>query len=156
MIFSSQLIKFGFLPFFLYLNKPNRWMRQELFSKCDRGGNCFKSLICHCDTEYKLWLIGAWSKLAHCIIMTMSTREKGWYLTHPTGIPLFWNVLFSYLIGNLDFWLYLWKTNFDPKMFFSCSRLLLYLSYVLLCKRGITPSSYYLLKVRIRYIKTAF
>ena len=48
------------------------------------------------------------------------------------------------------------KTNFGPKMFFSCSRLLLYRSYVLLCKRGITQSRYYLLKVRTQYIKIAF
>ena len=41
-------------------------------------------------------------------------------------------------------------------MFFSCGCLLLYRSYVLLCKRGITPYGYYLLKVRIQYTKIAF
>ena len=41
-------------------------------------------------------------------------------------------------------------------MFFSCSCLLFYRSYVLLCKRDITPSRYYLLKVTIQYINDAF
>ena len=48
------------------------------------------------------------------------------------------------------------NTNFGPKMFFSCSCLLLYRSYVPLCKRGIIPSRYYLVKVRLKYVKIAW
>ena len=49
------------------------------------------------------------------------------------------------------------ETNFGPKMFFfSRSCLRLYKNYVLLLKRGVTPSRYYLLEVRIQYTKIAF
>ena len=48
------------------------------------------------------------------------------------------------------------RQNFGPKMFSSGSCLLLYRSYVLLCKRGIAPARYYLVKVRIHFVEIVF
>ena len=48
------------------------------------------------------------------------------------------------------------NTNFGPKMFFSCSCLILYRSYVLLCKRGITPSRYYSQKLESNTLNSRY